>query len=110
MKRILCAVLLCLASTTIQAKSGISFGCTIANGETLIGYARNGDIVLDFNNKGNWNKAFGKVEGSMVIITEIVAAGRFILAWNTKSNEAYVITQHNRTGEKVENHAFCYWR
>lgn len=92
-----------------QAKT-ISFGCTVANGESIIGYANNGDIVLDFNNKGNWQKAFGKVEGSMVTVTQIVAGGRFILAWNTRSNEAYVITDHNRTGERVENHAFCYWR
>lgn len=110
MRRALIALGLCVATSAYAGDKTSSFGCTIANGETLIGYARNGDIVLDFNNKGNWNKAFGKVEGSMVIITEIVAAGRFILAWNTKSNEAYVITQHNRTGEKVENHAFCYWR
>jgi hypothetical protein len=87
-----------------------NFYCTFANGQTLEGWAKDGDIVLDFDGKGDWQKAFGKVQGDTVLITEIVAGGRFVLAWNMNTHEAYAITNHNRTGKQVENHAYCSWR
>ena len=103
-------VLLALMVPSVGNAKYLSFACTFANGQSVEVIARDGNIAVDFDKKGDWQKAFGRVEGSMVTITEIVAGGRFVLAWNTNSNEAYAITDHNRTGKRVENHAFCYWR
>lgn len=100
-------LLLCLPA---QASSKIHFFCTIASGETVDIWAQDGNVVVDFDSKGDWQKAFGKVDGNMVTITEIVAGGMFVLAWDTRTHEAYAITQHNKTGRKVENHAYCSWR
>lgn len=88
----------------------VQYRCTTANGETIDVFARDGNVVVDFNDKGDWQKAFGKVDGKMVSVIVIVAGGRFIMSWDTKSHAAYVITDHNNTGKRVEDHAYCSWR
>ena len=103
-------ILLILSSPAVAASKPSHFFCTFANGQTLEGWAKDGDIVLDFDGKGDWQKAFGKVDNNMAVITEIVSGGMFTLAWNLNNHEAYAVTHHNSSGRKVENHAFCSWR
>jgi hypothetical protein len=108
LKRVL--ILTLLATPAVATNKPSHFGCTFANGQTLEGWAKDGDIMLDFDNNGNWQKAFGRIENNMAIITEIVSGGMFTLAWNLNNHEAYAVTHHNSSGRKVENHAFCSWR
>ena len=108
LKRVL--ILTLLATPAVATSKPSHFGCTFANGQTLEGWAKDGDIMLDFDNKGNWQKAFGRIENNMAIITEIVSGGMFTLAWNLNSHEAYGVTHHNSSGRNVEGHAFCSWR
>ena len=102
-------VLFALLVPSAASAKYASFICTFSNGQSVEVIARDGNVAVDFDKKGDCQKAFGKVDGDMLIITEIVAGGRFILVWNTNTHEAYSITDHNRTGKRVENHAFCYW-
>ena len=110
MKRFLIPLLLAASPLSAAPNKPSHFFCTFANGQKLEGLALNGEIMLDFDGNGSWQSAFGKVDGNMVTITEIVSGGRFVLAWNVDTHEAYAITDHNRTGKRVENHAYCWWR
>lgn len=93
-------VLLALMVPSVGNAKYLSFACTFANGQSVEVIARDGNIAVDFDKKGDWQKAFGRVEGSMVTITEIVA-GVGVLFWlgtpiQTKRMPSQIITGQER--------------
>lgn len=57
-----------------------------------------------------WYEAFGKVEGDMVVVTQILPNGVIIFAWDTSTNAAHVVMKNDRTGERTEARARCWFK
>ena len=102
------ALALCLFASPAFADAS-KFFCRFDNGQYLDGWAKDGEILLDFDNRRNWQKAFGKVEGNHVVITEIVSGGMFVLVWEWGKHSAYGLTKHN-DGRTTQGNAYCSWR
>jgi hypothetical protein len=101
-------IVLLMLSTSVMAKPS-NFFCRFDNGQSVEGWAKDGDIMLDFDGKGDWNKAYGRIDGKFAIITEIVSGGMFTLTWEYEKHSAYGITKHNN-GRTTEGNAYCSWR
>lgn len=83
--------------------------CRGQDGTRFYMLASNGTVVVKWND-GDWNDAFGEVEGKMIVVTQIAPKGVIVIAWNVETNAAYVVMKNDQTGRRTEYHARCWFK
>lgn len=83
--------------------------CVTADGTKFYMVANKGDVMIQWGN-GDWNTAFAKVEGDMVVVTQLAPNGVIVVAWDTRTNSAYVVLKNDRTGRSDESRARCWFK
>lgn len=83
--------------------------CVASDGTPFYMVANKGKVMVQWEN-GDWNQAFAKVEGDMVIVTQLAPNGVIVIAWNTKTNAAYVVMKNDKTGARDESRARCWFK
>lgn len=101
-------VFLLLISTPALAKPA-NTECRGQDGTKFYILANNGSVVVKWHD-GDWNEAFGEVEGKMVVVTQITSKGVIVIAWNVETNAAYVVMKNDQTGRRSEYHARCWFK
>ena len=83
--------------------------CVASDGTRFYMVANDGQVMIQWEG-GDWNEAFGKVEGKMVTVTQIAPYGMIVIAWNVDTNAAYVILKNDKTGKRLEKNARCWFK
>ena len=104
----LVAVLFLFMAAPAMAKS-INTECVMQDGTRMYMSASKGSVMVRWDGTG-WNEAFGKVEDDMVIVTQLAPNGVIVIAWDTRTNAAHVVMKNDRTGERTESRARCWFK
>ena len=97
-----------LVAAPATAKT-VNFDCVTQDGSQFYVSTTNRNVAVRWGN-GQWQQAFGRIDGEVVIITQIAPNGVIVVSWDTGTNAAYVIMKNDRTGAKDETHARCWFR
>lgn len=106
--RVLTMLIALLLAAPVWAKPART-ECVADDGSSFYMVAADGDVRVRWED-GDWNKAFAKVDKSMVLVTQLAPNGVIVIAWNTDTNAAYVVMKNDRTGKKTEFHARCWFK
>jgi len=96
-----------LLITSVEAKPAY-VDCVVQDGSRFYMAAVNGSVAIKWGDDGSWEQAFGKVDGSMVVITQLGEHGVVVVAWQTQNNSAYIVIKDDRTGKRSEYRARCW--
>jgi hypothetical protein len=102
------ALIAALVAAPASAKS-INTECVTQDGTRMYMSASKGSVMVRWDGTG-WNEAFGKVEDDMVIVTQLAPNGVIVIAWDTRTNAAHVVMKNDRTGERTESRARCWFK
>ena len=69
----------------------------------------NGNVMIQWDN-GDWQEAYAKVENNVISVIQIAPNGMAVVSWEYKNNSAYVIIKNDKTGQRVEKHARCWFK
>lgn len=100
----LCALLI---ATPAIAKP-VYTECVFADGSDFYIAAANGTVAVKWGKNADWNQAFARVDGVMVVITQLGANGVIVIGWNMDTKAAYVVMKDDRNGKTTESHARCW--
>lgn len=104
------AIALCATLATAPAYArATNSECVTQDGSRFFMSASKGGVMVRWEGT-TWYEAFGKVEGDMVVVTQILPNGVIIFAWDTSTNAAHVVMKNDRTGERTEARARCWFK
>jgi hypothetical protein len=83
--------------------------CVTQDGSRFYMSASKGKVVVLWDGHG-WNEAFGELKDDVLVITQIAPNGVIVIAWEYKNNAAYVVMKNDRTGERTESRARCWFK
>ncbi len=102
---LVCGVLFAAAAFAKPANTE----CVTADGTPFYMVASKGKVMVQWD-RGNWNEAFAKVEGDMVVVTQLAPNGVIVIAWDTRTNAAYIVMKNDKTGARDESRARCWFK
>jgi hypothetical protein len=83
--------------------------CVSADGTRFYMVASKGQVMVQWE-RGDWNEAFADVEGNMITVTQLAPYGVIVIAWDVKTNSAYVVMKNDKTGKRHETRARCWFK
>ena len=83
--------------------------CRVSDGTRIYIVASNGNVMIQWDN-GDWQEAYAKVENNVISVIQIAPNGMAVVSWEYKNNSAYVIIKNDKTGQRVEKHARCWFK
>jgi opacity protein-like surface antigen len=107
MRKILILLLLLVASPAMAKPANTE--CVSADGTRFYMVASKGQVMVQWE-RGDWNEAFADVEGNMITVTQLAPYGVIVIAWDVKTNSAYVVMKNDKTGKRHETRARCWFK
>ncbi len=83
--------------------------CVAADGTRFYMVASKGQVMVQWE-RGDWSEAFAEVEGNMITVTQLAPHGVIVIAWDVKTNSAYVVMKNDKTGKRHETRARCWFK
>lgn len=96
-----------LASTVLAAPANTE--CRVSDGTRIFIVANNGNVMIQWDNS-EWQEAYSKVEDNIISVIQIAPNGMAVVSWDYKKNSAYVIVKNDKTGQRLEKHARCWFK
>ena len=98
----------CLTTGSAMAKPA-NTECVTADGTSFYMVANKGKVMVQWE-RSDWHEAFAKVEGDMVVVTQLAPNGVIVIAWDTRTNAAYIVMKNDKTGARDESRARCWFK
>ena len=102
-------ILLAVLLASIAYAKPTNTECRVSDGSRIFIVASNGNVMIQWDNN-EWQEAYANVEGDVISVVQIAPNGIAVVSWNYKDKSAYVIIKNEKTGQRLEKHARCWFK